>query len=587
MKCKLINENFRDNYFCNLLKSRGINNIEEYLNPTSISIQDPLFLDYIHDGLVLLTDYINNNKKITIIVDCDNDGYTSAAIMYNFIKDINENANVSYLLHEHKDHGLSDLMDYIVEHYNNIDLIIQPDSGSNDYIYHEKLKDYNILCLVLDHHIFDTKKSDNAIIINNTSSKKYKNKDLTGAGVVYQFCRYYDYIFDTNYASKYIDLAAWGIIGDMGKLNNPENRYIVYHGLKNIQNKLLISLIQKQSYSITGKMNIDDKELFNSIGPDSISFYITPLINAITRVGTIKEKEHLFEAFLNGDKEIESNKRGAKGQIVSISEEVFRESTNARNRQNKLLDQFEFITESRIYKYDLLSNKVLFIRLEQEDNFPSELNGLLAMKLSAKYKRPTIVARLNQQGYNRGSMRGLNQSELQSFKEFLEESNMFEYVEGHDNAAGCSILDSKLHDFHKYANNKLENINLDDNYYSINFERIAADKDIELIVQDLEKGKNIWGQGMQQPLIHIKDINLNINDIQIIGKNKDTIKFEKFGITYIKFKAKDLIEKLNQIQYSNIKISLIGKTNINEWMGNITPQIIIESLEYSDGTYEF
>lgn len=209
------------------------------------------------------------------------------------------------------------------------------------------------------------------------------------------------------------------------------------------------------------------------------------------------------------------------------------------------------------------------------------------MKLSAKYKRPTIVARLNQQGYNRGSMRGLNQSELQSFKKFLEESNMFEYIEGHDNAAGCSILDSKLHDFHKYANNKLKNINLDDNYYSINFERIAADKDIELIVQDLEKGKNIWGQGMQQPLIHIKDINLNINDIQIIGKNKDTIKFEKFGITYIKFKAKDLIEELNQIQYSNIKISLIGKTNINEWMGNITPQIIIESLEYSDGTYGF
>jgi single-stranded DNA-specific DHH superfamily exonuclease len=57
--------------------------------------------------------------------------------------------------------------------------------------------------------------------------------------------------------------------------------------------------------------------------------------------------------------------------------------------------------------------------LDEDDTFPSELNGLLAMKLSAKFKRPTIVARLNDQGFNRGSMRGLNQSELVSFKDFL------------------------------------------------------------------------------------------------------------------------------------------------------------------------
>ncbi len=51
--------------------------------------------------------------------------------------------------------------------------------------------------------------------------------------------------------------------------------------------------------------------------------------------------------------------------------------------------------EARIAKYDLLSNKVLFIRLEEDDDFPAEINGLLAMRLSKRYKMPTIVARLN------------------------------------------------------------------------------------------------------------------------------------------------------------------------------------------------
>ena len=72
--------------------------------------------------------------------------------------------------------------------------------------------------------------------------------------------------------------------------------------------------------------------------------------------------------------------------------------------------------EARIYKLGLLDNKVLFVRLNDEDNFPSVLNGLVSMQLSAKFKRPTIVARLNNEGYVRGSARGSNESELKSFK---------------------------------------------------------------------------------------------------------------------------------------------------------------------------
>ena len=95
--------------------------------------------------------------------------------------------------------------------------MVLPDAGSNDDKYHLKLKENGIDCLVLDHHILepDTELIDNTVIINNQASDDYKNKDLSGAGVTWQFCRFMDSINETSYANDFIDLAALGIVIDM------------------------------------------------------------------------------------------------------------------------------------------------------------------------------------------------------------------------------------------------------------------------------------------------------------------------------------------------------------------------------------
>lgn len=70
-------------------------------------------------------------------------------------------------------------------------------------------------------------------------------------------------------------------------------------------------------------------------------------------------------------------------------------------------------------------------------------------------------------------------------------------------------------------------------------------------------------------------------DIQCIGRNKDTLKIEKNGIVYIKFFAKDIIFDLMQIK-NDMKITVVGTANMNEWMGNITPQIFIKDIEIKE-----
>jgi single-stranded-DNA-specific exonuclease len=587
MKTRLVNENFRERYTEQLLMSRGVTDVSKYYEPTEEALQSPCDLENIGEAAMLLEEVIKSGEKILIVVDSDNDGFTSATIMYNYLKDLAPELEIDYVLHDGKQHGLQDHINGLMDEGRKYGLIILPDSSSNDYVYHEQLKEISTPVLVLDHHITDTQLSDNAIVVNNQLSPLYKNKELTGAGVVYQFCRYLDWYFksDNTNADKYMDLAAWGIIGDMGSMLEMENRYIVREGLKHINNKLLEALMEKQAYSITGAMGASRQQIVDALNPISVAFYIVPLVNAMIRVGTMAEKTRLFEAFLDGDKMIPSGKRGAKGTLDKAGVEAARECSNARNRQNKTLEEAVFSIEAKIHKYGLLENRILFVRLDDDDDFPAELNGLVAMKLCAKFKRPTIVARLNKEGYNRGSMRGMNQSELTSFKDFLEKSSLFEYVAGHDNAAGVSIPNADLAKFHKWANEALIDIDFGENCYDVNFERIAADEDLRGLILDIGAHNGIWGQQNDEPLIHVTDINITLNDVKIMGKTQDTVKIEKFGISYMKFRAKDLIEELHK--YPQMKLEVVGRANVNHWAGNVIPQIFIEDIEVKNGALGF
>ena len=207
------------------------------------------------------------------------------------------------------------------------------------------------------------------------------------------------------------------------------------------------------------------------------------------------------------------------------------------------------------------------------------------MRLSQKYKRPAIVARLNSEGEIKGSSRGLNESELKSFKNFMDESGYMTFTAGHDNACGCGILDKNLSAFHNYANKELANIDFGESWYEVNFERIAMDKDIDKIIWDVGQHEDIFGQQNPEPLIHVRDINITKNDIRIMGKNSDTVRIDKNGVVYIKFHAKDLIEELGK--YDDIKLEIVGRANLNEYMGNFTPQVIITNYQVEDNTLGF
>ena len=573
MKCKLINENFQSDYVKNLLLARGVEDLEKFLDNTEENLNNPINFDNIFEGVKLLMQ--SKDTNILIVVDCDVDGFTSGAITYQYLKRAGIGNEIDYILHDGKQHGLQDLIEDIIDSDKEYGLIILPDSSSNDFEYHERLKEIGTKVLVLDHHILDeeTPISSNAVIINNQTSPNYPNKELTGAGVAWQFFRYFDSVYNIHYAEDLIDLAALGIVGDMGSVLELENHYIISKGFSQVKNYFFKALCEKQDYSMGGK-----------ITPMTVAFYIVPLINAMIRVGTMEEKQRLFLAFIDGHHLVPSNKRGAKGTMEEVAVESARECTNARSKQNKALDNAIAQLEFKIEKNDLLSNRILFVRLEEED-FPSELNGLIAMKLAARYKRPTIVARLNTEGYNKGSLRGLNQSELTDFKSFLLDSGLFEFVQGHPNAAGLSIKDSNLRQLHTYANEALKDIDFGETYYDVNFERTASAPDLNMLVTNLTSYEEIWGQGNPKPLLYIRNIRITPSNLQVMGKKKDTLKITSNGIAFMKFHAEELIQELEE--KGSCYLDVIGRANMNEWMGRYTPQIFISDYEVKTELYPF
>ena len=569
MKIKLVNDNITSDYTKNLLRSRGVDNIDDFLSPSEKNLQSWEDLDNIKLGVDLVKNTINDKKPYAILIDPDNDGFTSFAILYQYLKRLNPEKEIEYFVHSAKQHGLEDT--YQVFQDKEYSVVFLPDSSSNDGVF---AKEINAPICVIDHHEIDNEPSDNMIVINNQSSAKYKNKYLSGAGMVWQFCRAMDYYFGHEWAYDYTDLAAVGICGDAMSGLEIENQYIWSYGFSHINNFFLKTLIDKQNFSMKGIVN-----------PTTVAFYISPLLNAVTRVGTTEEKLHMAEAFINGEKLIPSNKKGHKGELVALAAEATRECVNAKSRQARILDNIEEKIDIKINKKDLLINKVLFVELDDDDDFPSTLNGLLATRLTNKYSRPTIVARANDDGYIRGSARAIKTENMDSFKQYLEESEMFEYVLGHPLAFGCSISSYNLDKFFSYSNNSLKDVELGEKCYSVNFIRDAMDNDIDNLIRDVGEYGYIWSNQNDEPTLYIDNIILSTNEIQIIGTNRDTVKFIKNGITYIKFKANDLISELSGMK--DIIMKIVGRCNINEWNGIKSPQIIIDDYEIINNMYGF
>lgn len=553
--------------------NRGIpaEEVNHYLHTSVADVIDPATITNMEAGAKMLVSHIAQNHKVLVQIDSDCDGFTSAAVLINYLNCLFPGFvqnNVFYRPHTNKAHGI------IPETVpSDVKLVIAPDSSSNEFEIHKELHERGVDVLVIDHHN-TTHYSEHACVINNQMDD-YPTKSLSGVGMVYKFCSYLDSLLHVDYADQYLDLVALGILADVMDLRDFETRYLVDTGLANIRNPFLRGMVTKQAF-----------QLKDRVTPHGISFYIAPGVNAITRVGTVEEKLMLFESMLEfrAYEQIPSTKRGCKGQFETRVEQACRNCTNIRNRQNKARDASLEIIERIIEEKNLLENQVLAVKLEGKNESNRNITGLIANQIMGRYQRPVLI--LNRTVHDEdpdnvyvtwdGSGRNANGTDLTNFQEFLNESGYFEFAEGHDNAFGVSIRDEYFADFITYANEKLKDVDFSPKYSPdvIYFADMVHGSEI-LKLADLG---HIWGQGVEEPIVVITDVKVSASNLNLFGSTLKIALPSDEGISLVKFRSSNEEYESLYSELGCVTINVVGRCSRNSGWDD-KPQIIIEDYE--------
>lgn len=546
LEYRLIGKNdFEQDIVKNILSNRGIYSSEmsSVLSPTAVNEEPYSLLCNINKASELLIEHMKKNSNIFIQIDSDTDGITSSIILIKYIKKMFPKSKITYRMHEGKEHGI--ILDTVPD---NTDLVIIPDAGSNQYEIHKELKERGCDVLVIDHHECEDE-SQYAIVVNNQLSPNYLNKSLTGAGMAYKVCQALDDKLGKNYAEELLDLVAIGNIADSADSRNLETRYYILKGLDCVKNPLLKKLFKKQEFSTNGVKTIQNTQ-----------FYINPLINAAIRVGSKKEKDQLIKSFLGSREKVLYKKRGsAVEESISIQDDTVRVLTNLKNKQKRLVDKATDEIVQKIYQENLLENKILSVNIE--GILEKNLTGLVANKLADRFKRPVLLARDAQNDeFLIGSIRGYDKGGVKNFKELLISTGLFEFVEGHANAAGFCIKKNSFNKMNTALNDLLKDIE----------HKTVLDVDFEIPFKLLKENfileignlRELWGYKLEEPLVAITDIHVSRSEIELIKKRTTTLKISS---TQAEFKKQFYKNEFPQLldESESYVLNCIGKCKLS------------------------
>ena len=536
--------------------------------PRDTDQDNPELLDNIKEAAEALVMRLDYGAKVFVQVDSDTDGYTSSAVLINYLQRRWPGIKIVHRLHNGKEHGV--ILETVPS---DCQVVIIPDAGSNQFDEQNLLASAGKTVLILDHHEVDEMQETKAIIVNNQLSPNFPNKNLSGVGVVYMFIQYLDkhYFPDKEpIYTDYLDLTAVGIIADAMNMTALGNNYIAYYGLNNIKSKFLKELAIKQ------KRGISDPDHLTKI---DVAFYIAPVINGVIRYGAPEDKEMVFKALTTwqDDTDYESTWRGVV-RHENLYQYASRLAINAKGRQDSAKKKaFEWLCE-KVDSEGWCNDNIIIVPLnsKESEKVSPTITGLIAMELVNHYNKPALVLReteFEDEHVFGGSGRNGNFYGLPDLKSFLKEAGAF-YCEGHANAFGAFLKPEEVQPIRDYANQKL-NVNSFEEVYQVDYwfdGRHPVDYDL---LEVFARHKALWGNSIPQPKFAFSG-HYKKNDIFVMGKDKNSLKINNGEISFVSFNARKTIDELTENPEGTYLI--VGRPQLNEYMGNVSVQIMIDDI---------
>ena len=416
-----------------------------------------------------------------------------------------------------------------------------------------------------------------AIIVNNQTSPEYSNKSLSGAGVVYKFIKAMDkrYFNDDHIYHDYGDLAAIGIIADAMNMTTLDNNYIAYWGLSHIHSKFIHELAVKQSRGVKNPDHLTKID---------VAFYIAPVINGVIRSGSQEDKEMTFGAMIdNEDTNLYEHTWRGVTKMETLWERAARNAINAKSRQDASKKKsFEWLCE-KIRKEGWDNHNIIIAILDAKESIKVSPNitGLIAMELVKEFNKPALVLRdteFDGEHVYGGSGRNGNFYGLPDLKAMLTAAGGL-YQEGHANAFGSFLRKDQVDDIRNYFDTHLDAATFADTVYEVDYWFHTGETLDSEMLYEIASYDDLWGNSIPQPRFAM-DINYTSDEIRVMGADGSSLKISHDGVDFVAFKCKDLIAQLQAKESGHITI--VGRPQLNEWMGRKSVQVIIDDIEVFD-----
>lgn len=530
--------------------------VDSFINPTLEKLHDPFLLKDMEKAIDLIIETMENGESIRIFGDYDQDGISSTMTLLDGLLYFYD--DISYDIPDRviDGYGISDRMiDRAIEA--NVSLIITCDNGISAIDQVKRLKENGIKVIVTDHHQVSKKEDGewveqilpqaDCVINPKRLDNTYPFDDLCGAGVAFKLIQalYQRLDGDMEYLYGLLEYVSMGTVCDVVSLTD-ENRIFVREGLKRINNteKLAIkALVEENSWN-------------REVSAYTLGFIIGPCMNATGRLSTAKLA---IDMLMEDD--IEKIRTYAK-KLVSLNNER-KELTNIG-----LEKTLEIIKDKKYYNDDIIIVDV--------ENIEESICGIIAGRIKEKFNKPTIImTQSSQNGILKGSGRSIEAYNI--YKEVFEIKDILESFGGHPMACGLSIRSDKVEEFRQKLNDKSK-LKKDDFVNIINIDaQIPIDK---LSLEFAESLQRLEPFGKDNPKAKFADKNLFIKNINMIGKNNNTMKMilNKNGrdIEAIKFNAQKDYKYLSDKFKANIignRIDAVFYPDINEFNGRRNLQV--------------
>lgn len=462
--------------------------------------------------------------------DCD--GNLSAALIVKFL--LRFTNNLTYFFHVGKGHGLvqnkeEDISQQVL--YSGVNLLIAPDSSTNDAPQCQWLKSNGIDCLVLDHHEVTTP-NPYAIIINHHLGEGL-NTALSGTGVTHKFAISCAESWNIDLGNLYYDLVATSIISDVCDLTTLENRAYVKYGFEHITDPMLELMFTK----------------FNRKGnnPIGVSWGTAPPINSLCRGDDQQAKMDFFMALVG---------KGDMDEGISIARK-------AHNEQTKIVKTIYEEIEPNLDQ----SHKVI---VEYIDNKYKSFTGLIANKITGKFDKPSLVLREVNPTTFAGSLR--------SPIEIADKVNETKLAkcQGHLSACGIFLKKSNLNRLIKWFDTLPIDLQPEQKVTAIlNPNQITLP-----LCHACSDDMVLWGSSKDHKVLQPKfyiEFETSPSDIQVFVKKTTTVKITKDDVSFLKFQCDD--ETAQLLQRERCRVAMIVTLGVNEWNGVESPQGTVDSWE--------